>query len=101
MSFVVLWWADLMEIIGPWWLMFMIVLLVLVMPVAIFVVAQWEKRLMRRLAEAAYRLCPRCGHRLTGLAQTTACPECGESCDLERVEQSWRSFRPTILGPFV
>ncbi len=70
------------------------------LPVSFYIAAQWEKRLMKQLEEAAYRLCPECGHPLTGLDGTIACPECGTPCEVEHVESTWRAFRPIMLGPF-
>ena len=70
------------------------------LPVLVFIAANWEKRLMSRLEEAEYRLCPQCGHRLTGLTGSTACPECGAPCEVKQVQSTWRAFRPIMIGPF-
>lgn len=54
----------------------------------------WERRLMRRLRAADYKLCPRCGFVLMGHEGSFNCPECGATCDLAGIQAAWRSFRP-------
>lgn len=70
------------------------------LPLAIWfaIVVTWERRLMRRLARAEYRLCPRCGYSLVARTGSIACPECGRKCEMRDVELSWRAFRPRISG---
>jgi hypothetical protein len=72
----------------------------LMLPFAIWfaVVVTWERRLMRRLGAAGYRLCPRCGYCLVAREGCIACPECGRACEVSEVERSWRAFRPRISG---
>jgi ribosomal protein S27AE len=64
----------------------------------LYAIGRWEKRLVRKLREAAYRLCPRCGFGLAGHEGRCTCPECGTACDLETVQAAWRLFRPRITG---
>ncbi len=93
--------ANVQEVLGLWWSLVVFGTLATILPLSIFVGAQWEKRLMARLEAAAYMLCPKCGHRLTGLTGRTACPECGAACEITKVQDDWRAFHPRILGPFV
>lgn len=58
----------------------------------------WEKRFVQRLRAAAYRLCPQCGFVLTGHEGSFNCPECGEACDLDKIQAAWRSFRPKFTA---
>ena len=64
----------------------------------LYAIGHWEKRLVRRLRGADYRLCPHCGFALAGHEGRCNCPECGTSCDLDKVQAAWRSFRPRISG---
>ena len=80
---------------------------VLIFPVVLFptavwaaIVVTWERRLMRQLRCADYRLCPRCGYSLVGLRGTIACPECGRPCKMTDVQRAWRLFRPRLSGVF-
>ncbi|MCH7797618.1 MAG: hypothetical protein IID28_04115 [Planctomycetes bacterium] len=59
----------------------------------------WERRLMQRLRAADYKLCPQCGFVLMGHKGSFNCPECGEACDLARIQTAWRSFHP-MTKPF-
>ena len=56
----------------------------------------WEKRLVKRLRAADYKLCPHCGYVLSGHEGAFDCPECGIACDLDKIHAVWRSFRPII-----
>ncbi|MCZ6651848.1 MAG: hypothetical protein O7D91_02340 [Planctomycetota bacterium] len=58
----------------------------------------WEKRLMRRLRAADYKLCPHCGYLLTAREGKFNCPECGTACDINKIQAAWRSFRPRVTG---
>jgi hypothetical protein len=60
--------------------------------VAIFIVfvrratARWRKR----LADADFRLCFRCGYDISALAPDGVCPECGEAYIGESLRIRWR-----------
>ena len=60
----------------------------------------WERRLMRRLRAADYKLCPQCGFVLMGHKGSFNCPECGEACDLDKIQAAWRSFHPITEPPW-
>ena len=74
----------------------------IMLPFAVWftVVVTWERRLVRRLRTAQYRLCPRCGYSLVARTGSIACPECGRTCEMNDVELLWRAFRPRISGVF-
>ena len=59
-------------------------------------IAAWEKRLLKQLRAADYKLCPLCRFVLKGHKGDCNCPECGEACDLDKIQADWRSFRPMI-----
>ena len=59
-------------------------------------ILRWEKRLMARVYDSGYKLCPNCGYPLNKSTGATTCPECGVSCDMREVEDSWRAFRPRV-----
>ncbi len=82
------------------WLVWVVAGLVLLTPIGLWMalVVTWERRLVRRLRLAGYRLCLRCGYSLQGREATIACPECGRRCELSAVERTWRHFRPRISG---
>ncbi len=63
-----------------------------------FVVISWERRLVQKLLEANYKLCPHCGYELAGHEGRINCPECGKVCDINKIQATWRSFRPRVTG---
>ena len=59
----------------------------------------WEKRLVKKLRAADYKLCPHCGYVLKAHeGGGFKCSECGEACDIDEIQATWRSFRPRISG---
>lgn len=52
----------------------------------------WNKRLTQQLKASDFKLCPKCGYQLTGLAGKICCPECGLDLDVEEVESQWRRY---------
>ncbi len=60
----------------------------------------WEKKLMARVRDSSYRLCPHCGYPMPMAAGQSTCPECGTSCNMRDVESSWRRFRPRFTARF-
>ncbi len=95
---------------GPWgwqhragWLAWGVGGLVLLAPIGVWMalVVTWERRLVRRVQLAGYRLCPRCGYSLQGRKGTIACPECGRRCEMTELERIWRRFRPRLSGKTV
>ena len=68
----------------------------------LFAIVLWEKRLVRRLRAADYKLCPHCGYSLKGheskFESQFKCPECATACDIDKIQDAWRSFRPVVTG---
>lgn len=75
---------------------------VVLLPVGVIaLMIRWEMRLMSRLKEACFKLCPHCGYPLTKATGDTTCPECGASCNIPKLEASWRAFRPRLGSTFL
>ncbi len=64
----------------------------------LFAIVLWEKRLVKKLRAADYKLCPHCRYDLTGHESLFKCPECGKACDIGKIQAAWRSFRPVVSG---
>lgn len=70
------------------------------MIILIFIALQSHRQLVKRLEASDYKLCPKCGYQLKGLAGKTCCPECGLELDVEEVESQWRRYRAARPMPF-
>ena len=64
----------------------------------LFPIVWWEKRLVKKLRAADYKLCPHCRYDVTGHESLFNCPECGKACDIGKIQAAWRSFRPVVSG---
>lgn len=49
----------------------------------------WRARWWLLVHEHDGRVCPHCGHGLSGLADKAQCPECGRWHDVERLRAEW------------
>ncbi len=64
----------------------------------LFAIVLWERRLVQKLRAADYKLCPHCRYDLRGHESLFKCPECETACDIDKIQDAWRSFRPVVTG---
>ena len=91
-------WKDLLPQSGLWTLAAVMFGVVVLGGLWIAAVGLWEKRLVQQLRAADDKLCPQCRFVLQGHNGGCHCPECGEACDLHKIQAAWRSFRPMITS---
>jgi len=60
-----------------------------VLTVTVFRIRDWW-RLSRLVKDSDYRVCTGCRYRLSGLADTGVCPECGLTYTLEELTATWK-----------
>ncbi len=76
----------------------MILVMAVVIILWLFPIVWWEKRLVKKLRAADYKLCPHCRYDLRGHESLFKCPECETACDIDKIQDAWRSFRPVVTG---
>jgi hypothetical protein len=67
--------------------------------ITIGITAYKTRAVRRAFAASGGRLCVRCGHDLSGLADTGRCPECGHDYDIELDRRAWKDAGIELKKP--